>query len=136
MRKLISAGLLLFLSPTLVTELRAATLELNKLEPRENGCRAYLVMGNLGPSGFQNFKLDLIVFRKDGIIDRRLAVDVGPLHAGKTTVRTFDLESTPCNTIGSVLLNDVLDCKLDGGLTTDCLSNLSVSSRASAEFQK
>ncbi len=136
MGKVTSMGLLLFLTSALTTELRAASLELNKLEPHENGCRAYIVVGNPGTSGFQTFKVDLIIFRKDGIIDRRLAVDLGPLRAGKSTVRTFDLELTQCDSIGSVLLNDVMDCKSDGGGTADCLSNFSVSSRAAAEFQK
>ncbi len=113
-----------------------ASLELNKLEPRERGCRAYIVVGNPGTSGFKTFKVDLIIFRKDGIIDRRLALDLGPLRAAKTTVKTFDLEATPCEGIGSVLVNDVMDCKPDDGGALDCLSGLSVSSRAAAELQK
>lgn len=136
MRNLMSMGLFFVVSSIISSQLWAASLELNKLEVRETGCRAYIVAANPGSNGFQTFKVDLIIFRKDGIIDRRLAVDLGPLRAGKSTVRTFDLESTPCDTIGSVLLNDVMDCRLDGGGMADCLSGLSVSSRAAAEFQK
>ncbi len=41
---------------------------------------------------------------------RRLAVDVGPLPAGRTQARIFDMAGQGCDGVGGVLLNDVLAC--------------------------
>jgi len=121
---------------TWATPGRASTLELNKLEPRDRGCRAYFVIGT-GNQSFQTFKVDLILFRKDGIVDRRVAVDLGPLRAGKMTVKTFDLEAASCDQIGTLLLNDVLDCKSDPPAATgDCLADFTLSTRSPVEFKK
>jgi hypothetical protein len=115
---------------------QASTLELNKLEPRDRGCRAYFVIGTANQS-FQTFKVDLILFRKDGIVDRRVAVDLGPLRAGKTTVKTFDLDAASCDQIGTLLLNDVLDCKSDPAAPAgDCLADFTLSTRSAVEFKK
>ena len=54
------------------------TLELNKLEDRDGSCRAYLVFGNSGER-FDAFVLDLIVFDRDQLIAKHLAVNVAPL---------------------------------------------------------
>lgn len=51
-----------------------------------------------------------MLFGRDGVVARRLAVDVGPLPAGRTVVRLFDLAGQPCGGVGQVLLNDVLAC--------------------------
>ena len=86
-------------------------LELNRLEPREGGgCRVWLVLANGAAEAVDPLRLDLVLFGRDGVVARRLAVDVGPLPAGRTVVRLFDLAGQPCGGVGQVLLNDVLAC--------------------------
>lgn len=111
------------------------SVELNKLEPQESGCRVYLVLTNGGES-FDAFKLDVVLFDPQGVITRRLAVDAAPLRAAKRAVKLFDVQGSPCETIGTVLINDVLECSGAAGPVPDCVSRVAVSSRAGIEFLK
>jgi hypothetical protein len=85
-------------------------LELNRLEPREAGCRVWMVLNNAGTEMLDPLRLDLVLFGRDGTVARRLAVDVGPLPGGRTVVRLFDVAGQPCEGLGQFLLNDVLAC--------------------------
>lgn len=85
-------------------------LELNRLEAREAGCRVWFVLNNAGAEALDPLRLDLVLFGRDGAVARRLAVDVGPLPAGRTVVRLFDVAGQPCEGIGQFLLNDILAC--------------------------
>lgn len=114
----------------------ALALELNKLEPQGDACRAYLVLDNATASAFQALKLDLVLFGPDGVIARRLALDTAPLRAGKTTVKLFDIAGLACADIQRILVNDVLDCRDGHGERTDCIDTLRVSSRAGVELVK
>ena len=118
-------------------------LELNKLEPIPGpppGCRAYVVAQNPDADPLEQLRLDLVLFGTDGVIARRIALDIGPLGAGKTAVRLFDLSGLPCDQIGRMLVNDVLVCR--GGKPAadlnldDCLDRLTVTSRASVPMVK
>jgi hypothetical protein len=104
------------------------TLELNKLETSEKGCRAYVVVSNASSTTYDAYKLDLVMFQSDGIIGRRFALDLAPLKPSKRTVKLFELDNTSCDQIGSFLVNDVLECKAEAGPVTDCLARLKVSS--------
>lgn len=120
------------------------TLELNKLEPLgQGGCRAYVVVANPDARAIQRFNVDLVLFGGDGIIARRIGLDLAPLPARKTSVLLFDLEGLACNDLGQVLVNDVLVCQIDGDSETPadqqrraCLDRLAVSSRAKAPLTK
>ena len=126
-------------------------LQLNKLEALAEGgtgCRAYFVVSNPDTTPIQQLRLDLVVFGTDGVIARRVALDFGPLSAGKTAVRPFDLPDLACDSIGHVLANDVLSCQVGGQASGSqgtapadqerqgCLERLTVSSRAKAELTK
>ena len=104
------------------------SLELNKLESSEKGCRAYLLVDNPGETALQAFKLDLVLFQPDGVIGKRLALDLAPVRAKKRSVKLFDLDGIACDKIASVLVNDVLDCKAEGGQAAECLSALGLKS--------
>lgn len=106
------------------------SVELNKLETLEKGCRAYVVVVNKGDTAYRTYKLDLVLFQTDGIIGRRFALDLAPLKPNKRVVKLFDLDGIACDRIGSLLINDVLECKSDSGSADDCLARMSVSSRA------
>lgn len=110
-------------------------LELNKVEPVDGGCRLYLVLRNEGET-FDSLKLDLVGFGTDGVIRQRVAVELGPVPAARTTVRLFDLAGADCPGLGSLLVNDVLTCSDSAGAVADCVDRLAVSSRATATLTK
>ena len=46
----------------------AIAIELNKLEMQGNQCRAYFVVTNKNAANYKELKLDLVLFRPDGVI--------------------------------------------------------------------
>jgi hypothetical protein len=112
------------------------SVQLNKVEPQGQGCRTYFVVTNKGAAAYEVLKLDLIVFRPDGVIGRRFAADLGPIKPNKRTVKLFDLDDTSCDQIGSILINEVLDCKVDDTQKPDCLADITASSLAKAQLTK
>lgn len=111
-------------------------IELNKLEPQGEACRAYLVVKNNGEEGFDSLKLDLVMFDRAGVVAKRLAVQAAPLPAGKTSLKVFDIEGNDCADIGSILLNDVMDCAPAPGTGAGCLAVIAVSARGEVTFVK
>ena len=137
------AGILLDLAPASAAEQSAAAagpggiaIELNKLEPQGSQCRAYFVITNKTGASYQELKLDLVLFRPDGVIGRRFAVDLAPLKSDKRTVKLFELADTACDDVGSFLINDVMECRADSGPVSDCLNDISVSSLTKAQLTK
>ncbi len=114
------------------------SIELNKLEKTEprpgatgNDCRIYVVIDNRSGDAYDSLQLDLIFFRTDGVIGRRLAVDMAPLRPVKKSVKLFDVAGLECTNIGQVLVNDVMACRDTGGKAIDdCLNRIALSSRA------
>jgi len=104
-------------------------IELNSAESVQNRCRLSFVVENKADTAIDSLKLDLAVFGRDGAIERRLVVEMGPVRAAKTMVRAFDVE-TECGQIGSILLNDVT-ASAPGDPGT-CLDRLTLSSRPAA----
>lgn len=114
----------------------AIDIELNKLEPGNNGCRAFMVMHNGTNRSYSNLQLDLVVFDPKGIIVDQLAVDMAPLAAGKTMVKVFEIAGHDCGNFGRVLLNDVLTCKAGDAAVERCIDLLVPTSRAAIGFIK
>lgn len=108
----------------------AVEVELNKLEPAEQGCRVYLLLSNGTDEAFRSLELDLVMFDDDGIVARRLALETAPLDAGRTQIKVFDLAELGCDAIGRVLLNGVLACEGPSGPREGCLEAIRVSSKA------
>ena len=111
-------------------------LELNKLEPSDKGCRAYIVVSNPSASQLDAFRLDLVMFQKDGVIGRRFALDLGPLRPNKRAVKLFEMDGTKCEDIGSFLVNDVMECRSGGSAVEDCLGRMKVNSLTKVEISK
>jgi hypothetical protein len=112
------------------------TIELNKLEPTENGCRAYLLVTNASEIAYPSFKIDLVIFQPDGIIGKRVALDLAPIKPSKRSVKLFDFDRIPCERIGSILVNDVLECRTNDGPVTDCIAGITLVSLTSANLIK
>ena len=107
----------------------AIHVELNAAETvQQDHCRLSFVVENNSASAIDTLKLDLALFDREGTINRRMIVEIGPLRAAKTIVRTFNVE-TDCSQIGSILLNDVTACA--PGEPGGCLDRLTLSSRPS-----
>ena len=112
------------------------SLELNKLEANNSGCRAYMVVNNPTDTAYQSFKLDLVLFQADGVIGKRFALDLAPLKAQKKSVKLFEIEGVACDKIGSFLINDVMECKTDAGASEGCLQQLKTSSLTNVQLSK
>lgn len=111
-------------------------IELNKLEPAGSACRAYLVFENRTARSFDPYKLDLVMFDTEGVIAKRVAVEAGPLPAGKTSVKLFDIGGLGCERIQRVLLNSVMACGTGQGEAPDCTGLAEPSSRTEVGFIK
>jgi hypothetical protein len=134
MRRLLSALGLAAISavtPAMAQENPRISIELNRLEAQGNNCRVWMLLRNPGQEAVDPLRLDLLMFGKDGVIARRLALDVGPLPEQKTLARIFDLAGQSCDSIGSVLLNDVLACGPTPETRAACLPRLALASRVS-----
>lgn len=127
----------LCLAPSVALAQPSLPIELNKLEQRENdACRAYMVFQNKLGEAISALRLDLILFRTDGIIETRLALDAGRMPDQKTVVKLFDIPGLSCADIGQMLLNSVLQCETATGARDDCISLVETSSRAEASLRK
>lgn len=117
-------------------EPNSVSIELNKLEPRDKGCRAHFVVSNSSETALESMKLDLVLFQPDGVIGRRIIVDLAPIQPKKRAVKQFDLEDTPCDRIGSMLINEITECRAACGPLDDCLARIAVSSLTSVQVSK
>lgn len=110
------------------------TVELNKVEQLDAACRAYLLFENGLDSGFEEFRLDLVLFDAEGVIARRIAVEAAPLRANRSVVKLFDLADLRCEEIDRVLLNDIAPCSDANGQRDDCVDIVALRSRTDIEF--
>ncbi len=114
----------------------ATHIELNKLESSEKGCRAYMVVNNPAEITYQSFKIDLVLFQTDGVIGKRFSIDLAPLKPKKKSVKLFEIDGIQCDKIGSLLINDVMECKAEAGPVPGCLENLKTSSLTNVQLSK
>ena len=111
-------------------------VELNRLDVRDGVCGVQMVVTNSSTTAFSGFALDLVVFDKGGQIAQRTVLDVAPVRASKTTVYAFSLKGLQCDAVGSILLNDVVDCAQGTGTLANCVDEVSVTSVAKVPFKK
>lgn len=129
---------ILLLSPSLSAKIANGSIgmELNKLSADGAGCQAYFVFDNQSAADYGTLKVDLVMFKPDGVIEKRFAMEVAPLDAKKRTVKLFELKETACDKIGSFLVNGVLECEEGKRTRTDCIDRLVPSSRVDVELKK
>ena len=129
-------GSMIFGGTAIAAAPEPVAIELNRLDDQGPSCRASFVITNPGPDAFSGFKLDLAVFDRGGTIARRLAADIAPLRAEKTSVKIFDIPDTSCAAIGSILINDVLDCRAGDSAVADCVGRIAVTSKLPVKLLK
>ena len=124
MRITLGAVLLLAsLAPALAEDFH---VELNAVENAENRCRLTFVIENRGKTAIESLKLDLALFSTEGAVYRRMLVDMAPLRASKTIVKTFEADGD-CAQLAAVLVNEVAACQ--PGEPNACQDQLVLSSR-------
>jgi hypothetical protein len=101
-------------------------VELNSAESVQGRCRMSFVIENKGEAAVDSLKLDFAVFGTNGVVQRRLVAELGPLRRAKTVVKAFEIEGD-CASIGSLLVNDVTVCA--PGDVGACLDRLVLASR-------
>jgi hypothetical protein len=111
-------------------------LQLNKLETAGEACRVTLVVDNSKGTALKSYKVDLFAFDPEGVAQKRVAVELGPLPARKTTVKIFDFPGIACGKVGRVLLNDVLACDGGDAAREVCLERTETESKAGPAFDR
>ncbi len=112
------------------------SIELNKAEDFDGGCMASFVFQNNLGATLDRFNLDLFLFDAEGVIVRRLTIDMAPLLDGKTRVAQFHLHNGACAELSRILVNDIPQCRAETGEPVDCLAGLAVSSRSAISLTK
>jgi hypothetical protein len=59
-----------------------------------------------------------------------------PVARDRSMVKLFGITGQACDSIGRILVNDVVACRADGSDQTGCIDRLRISSRTSVPFGK
>ncbi|MFY9291262.1 MAG: Tat pathway signal protein [Methylorubrum rhodinum] len=111
-------------------------IELNRLEPAGEACRTYMLVDNGRGPALKSLKVDLFAFDTEGVAQKRLAVELGPVQEKKTVVRLFDFAGLACPKIGRILLNDVLACEGADASRETCLERIETATKTPAAFDR
>ena len=111
------------------------SLELNKLEPAGESCRAYFVAENGTAEPVRELRLDTFIFNGAGVIAKRILLSFPDIRPGRAKVVPFDLAGSACGDLGRLLVNDVLACTgASGAPIAGCAERLATSSKAAAKL--
>lgn len=127
-------SLLLLTSAGSAVAASSISIELNRLQQIDNGCRMNLVFTNGLSTPVDLLTVETVLFDQDERVDRFLLLRARDLPPGKIRVHQFDVSDTQCDRIGRVLLNDVTECQGEGLDPAACLRQLDLSSRADVPF--
>ncbi len=111
-------------------------LQLNRLEAAGESCRVTMVVDNSRGAGLKSYKVDLFAFDTEGVAQKRVAVELGPVPARKTLVKIFDIPGIACPKVGRVLLNDVLACEGGEAGREACLERTETETKANVPFDR
>jgi hypothetical protein len=114
---------------------RAIAIELNGAEANDKACRLSFVVANGLEQGIDDLALELVLFDKDGRVDRFVVVRTAKVPAGKSRVRQFDIPATTCPAIARILVNDVKECAVSGLDANGCAERITVSTRSDIKFE-
>src|SRR5262249_61753744 len=80
------------LIPTLAQAEELSRLELNAAETANNRCLLTFLIENKTSKAIDSLKLELGLFNPEGVIQRRMIIEMGPVRGMRTIVRTFPAE--------------------------------------------
>lgn len=123
-------------APAAKSDVPPLKIELNRLEPAGEACRTYMLVDNSRGPALKSLKVDLFAFDTEGVAQKRLAVELGPVQEKKTVVRLFDFAGLACPKIGRLLLNDVLGCEGGDATRETCLERIEPATKTSAAFDR
>lgn len=112
----------------------ALSLELNNLSDGKQGCLATFMARNGLEQPLDKVAFEVVLFDKEGRVDRLLLLDFSPLADAKTRVRQFELAGMECTGISRVLVNDAAECSGEGVDPGSCIGRLVTSVRVPVEF--
>ena len=128
------SSLLLLTSAGSAIAASSISIELNRLQEIDNGCRMNLVFTNRMSQPVDLITVETVLFDKEERVDRFLLLRARDLPPGKIRVHQFDVSDTNCSQIGKVLLNDVTECEGQGLDPATCLAEVALESRAGVPF--
>jgi hypothetical protein len=120
------------LAPAAAQEGAGLSVELNKLETIEGGCRAYFLYRNALGREVSAYEMSLAILDPDGVIDRLLTVEAAPLPPDRTTLKIFEFPDLACEGIGEIIVHDISACAAADGQPLDCWAETALASRAAA----
>lgn len=111
------------------------SVEFNDLQQAESGCRAVFVLNNGLDKALENVTLRVVSFDESGHATLFLSLDVGAMPVNKTRILRFDLGAgVACDKVSRIVLDDVTSCEGPEMGPAECLTAISLSSRAGAPF--
>ena len=128
------SSLLLLTSAGSAVAAPTISIELNRLQEIDNGCRMNLVFTNRMSQPIDLITVETVLFDQQQRVDRFLLLRARELPPGKIRVHQFDVADTQCAEIGRVLLNDVTECEGQGLDPAMCLAEVGLESRAGVPF--
>ncbi len=111
-------------------------LEINKLEQRDTVCVAYVRFHNQTDTAFAEFKPELFAFDKEDIITAHFAAIFNNVPANKTVVKLVSMKDTQCDSVGSILLNQMLTCKSGENDIDGCMQLLKTGAKGAIKLFK
>ncbi len=118
------------------SEDKMLSIELNKLETFEGGCRSFFLFRNRTDLTLSSFEMSLAILDQNGVIDRLLTIDAAPLPAVRTVLKIFEIPDITCDNVGEMILHDIAACATASNTTIDCFDVIELSSRAAAALVK
>ncbi|TPW29897.1 hypothetical protein [Pararhizobium mangrovi] len=112
----------------------ALSIELNRLESSDKGCRFTFVAKNAMKRDIAGLTVQVVLFDGKGLVDRMTSLDFQGLPAGRMRVRRFDVPGTDCANVSRILVNDAPEC--EGPEPGACLAHLSTASRTDTELTR
>jgi len=110
-------------------------LELNHVQPNQaGGCRLSVIASNGLDRPIEKLGLELVVFNKDGIIDRLMRLELRRMSAGKSKVQQFDLPDVPCDGLSRLHINDVVNCVPPAITGVYCPDLMELSNKTTLQF--
>lgn len=117
-------------SPVWAQDAPAVTVELNKTDTIGESCRLTFVLRNTHERAVDKMIAETVLFSDAQEVVLLTLFDFGELPAGSARVRQFQVPDTSCDRLGTVLLNGVDTCAVDGAASDICAGSLSLSSRS------